>query len=98
MKNYLWQWQDSEGNSGSSSGEVSEIIGYGTITVTLTVEDDLGLTDTVNDMIVTTQGPQVTGLTATNQDSGVLLSWEWSGGPTDLSYSGIVNELAILLA
>ena len=83
VKNYLWQWQDSEGNSGFSSGEVSEIIGYGTITVTLTVEDDLGLTDTVNDMIVTTQGPQVTGLTATNQDSGVLLSWEWSGGPAD---------------
>ena len=83
VKNYLWQWQDSEGNVGSSSGKVAEIIGYGTITVTLTVEDDLGLTDTVNDIIVTTQGPQVTELTAINQDSGVLLSWEWSGDTAD---------------
>ena len=78
VKNYLWQWQDSEGNSGSTSGKIAEIIGYGTITVTLTVEDDLGLTDTVSDIIVTTQGPRVTGLIATNQDSRVLLSWEWS--------------------
>ncbi|MED5308615.1 MAG: hypothetical protein VYA95_04630, partial [Candidatus Thermoplasmatota archaeon] len=83
VKNYLWQWQDSEGNEGASSGKVAEIIGYGTITVTLTVEDDLGLTDTVNDIIVTTQGPQVTELTAINQDSGVLLSWEWSGDTAD---------------
>ena len=83
VKNYLWQWQDSEGNSGSTSGKIAEIIGYGTITVTLTVEDDLGLTDTVNDMIVTTQGPRVTGLIVTNQDSGVLLSWEWSGEQAD---------------
>ena len=83
VKNYLWQWQDSEGNSGSTSGKIAEIIGYGTITVTLTVEDDLGLTDTVSDIIVTTQGPRVTGLIATNQDSGVLLSWEWSGEQAD---------------
>ena len=83
VKNYLWQWQDSEGNSGSTSGKIAEIIGYGTITVTLTVEDDLGLTDTVSDIIVTTQGPRVTGLIATNQDSRVLLSWEWSGEQAD---------------
>ena len=83
VQNYLWQWQDSDGNSGSSFGEITELIGYGTITVTLTVEDDLGLTDTINDIIVTTQGPQVNGLTAVNQGSEVLLSWEWSGGPAD---------------
>ena len=83
VENYLWQWQDSEGNSGATSGKVAEIIGYGTITITLTVEDDLGLTDTVSDIIVTTQGPRVTGLIATNQDSGVLLSWEWSGEQAD---------------
>ena len=83
LKNYLWQWQDSEGNSGSLSGEMAQIIGYGTIGVTLTIEDDLGLTDSVNSIIVTTQGPQVTGLIATNQDSAVSLSWEWSGGLAD---------------
>jgi hypothetical protein len=83
VKNYLWQWQDSEGNLGSTSGKMAEIIGYGTITVTLTVEDDLGLTDTVSDIIVTTQGPRVTGLIATNQDSRVSLSWEWSGEQAD---------------
>ena len=83
VKNYLWQWQDSEGNSGTTSGKIAEIIGYGAITVTLTVEDDLGLTDTVSDIIVTTQGPRVTGLIATNQDSRVLLSWEWSGEQAD---------------
>ena len=83
VQNYLWQWQDSDGNSGSSSGQVAELIGYGTITVTLTVEDDLGSTDTINDIIVTIQGPQVSGLTAVNQGSEVLLSWEWSDGPAD---------------
>ena len=83
VKNHLWQWQDSEGNSGASSGTIAEIIGYGIITVTLTVEDDLGLTDTVNDIIVTTQGPRVTELTASNEESTVLLSWQWSGGPVD---------------
>ena len=99
VKNYLWQWQDSEGNSGASSGKVAEIIGYGTITVTLTIEDDLGLTDTANDLIVTTQGPKVTGLIATNQDSKVSLSWEWSGGPADfivLRNSEQIGESTVL--
>ena len=84
ITNYLWQYQDSEGNSGAETGKIVEIIGYGEITVTLTVEDDLGLIDILSDVIITTNGPKVSELAARNHDSEVkLLSWEWSGDTAD---------------
>ncbi len=83
ISNYLWQYQDSEGNSGSETGKIAEIIGYGEITVTLTVEDDLGLTDIVTDVIITTQGPKVSELEARNDGTEVSLSWQWTGETVD---------------
>ena len=83
ITNYLWQYQDSEGNSGAEIGKMAEIIGYGEITVTLTVEDDLGLTDIVTGVIVTTQGPKVSELEARNDGAEVSLSWQWSGESVD---------------
>ncbi len=83
ITNYLWQYQDSEGNSGSETGNMAEILGYGEITVTLTVEDDLGLTDIVTDVIITTQGPKVSELEARNDGAEVSLSWQWTGESAD---------------
>ena len=83
ITNYLWQYQDSEGNSGAETGKIVEIIGYGEISVTLTVEDDLGLIDILSDVIITTNGPKVSELAARNDDMEVKLSWQWSGENTD---------------
>ena len=79
ITNYLWEFQDSNGNSVSLSGEQVAIIGSGTIGLILTVEDDLGLIGTTTKIIQTTQGPSVTELTASNEPSGVMLDWQWSG-------------------
>ena len=79
ITNYLWEYQDSNGNSVSLSGEQVAIIGSGTIGLILTVEDDLGLIGTTTKIIQTTQGPSVTELTASNEPSGVMLDWQWSG-------------------
>ena len=79
ITNYVWQYQDSEGNQGSATGQSVEIIGYGTIGMSLTVEDDLGLTATLNSIIVTTQGPVISELSAVNDDREVLLTWQYSG-------------------
>ena len=83
ITNYLWQYQDSEGNSGAETGKIVEIIGYGEITVTLTVEDDLGLIDILSDVIITTNGPKVSELAARNDGIEVKLSWQWSGENAD---------------
>mgnify|MGYP005658632097 FL=1 len=55
------------------------IIGSGMIGLILTVEDDLGLIGTTTKIIQTTQGPSVSELTASNEPSGVMLDWQWSG-------------------
>ena len=83
ITNYLWQYQDSEGNSGAETGKIVEIIGYGEISVTLTVEDDLGLIDILSDVIITTNGPKVSELAARNDGMEVKLSWQWSGENAD---------------
>ena len=62
---------------------MAEIIGYGEITVTLTVEDDLGLTDIETEVIITTQGPKVSELEARNDGAEVSLSWQWTGESAD---------------
>ena len=85
ITNYLWQYQDSEGNQASATGQSVEIIGYGTIGMSLTVEDDLGLTATLNSIIVTTQGPIISELSAVNDDKEVLLTWQYSGDNTEFS-------------
>ena len=85
ITNYLWQYQDSEGNQASATGQSVEIIGYGTIGMSLTVEDDLGLTATVNRIIVTTQGPIISELSAVNDDKEVLLTWQYSGDNAEFS-------------
>ena len=82
INNYLWQYSDSEGNSGTATGSNVEITGFGNIEVILTVEDDLGLTNTATTNLITTQGPRVTGLTAVNINDGVELLWQWSGDDT----------------
>ena len=85
ITNYLWQYQDSEGNQASATGQSVEIIGYGTIGMSLTVEDDLGLTATLNSIIVTTQGPIISELSAVNDDKEVLLTWQYSGDNAEFS-------------
>ena len=85
ITNYVWQYQDSEGNQGSATGQSVEIIGYGTIGMSLTVEDDLGLTATLNSIIVTTQGPVISELSAVNDDKEVLLTWQYSGDNAEFS-------------
>ena len=85
ITNYLWQYQDSEGNQASATGQSVEIIGYGTIGMSLTVEDDLGLTATLNSIIVTTQGPVISELSAVNDDKEVLLTWQYSGDNAEFS-------------
>ena len=82
VANYFWQYQDSLGNSGIVVGEQIEIIGQGTIGIILTVEDDLGLVDTVTQIIQTTTGPSASGLIVSNSPAGVSLSWGWSGDDT----------------
>ena len=77
--NYLWQYQDSSGNLVSLTGEQIEIIGTGTIGIILTVEDDLGLTATTTRVIQTSQGPSASGLVASNEPTGVELTWQWTG-------------------
>ena len=100
ITNYLWEFQDSNGNSVSLSGEQVAIIGSGTIGLILTVEDDLGLIGTTTKIIQTTQGPSVTELTASNEPSGVMLDWQWSGNLVEFlifrngEQIGVTSELS----
>ena len=100
ITNYLWEYQDSNGNSVSLSGEQVAIIGSGTIGIILTVEDDLGLIGTTTKIIQTTQGPSVSEFTAANEPSGVALDWQWSGDSVEFiifrngEQIGVTSELS----
>ena len=97
--NYLWEYQDSNGNSVSLTGEQIELIGSGTIGIILTVEDDLGLTATTTRVIQTSQGPSASGLFALNEPAGVKLTWQWSGDSAEFTILrngeevGVTSEL-----
>ena len=77
--NYLWEFQDSSGDTQITTGKQVEVIGECTIGIILTVEDDLGLVGTNTRIIQTTAGPEVKSLTGLNTPTGVQLSWEWTG-------------------
>ena len=63
----------------SSEGEIISIITTGTISISLTVEDDLGSTATTTQSIQTIQGPTISALVAQNDDGDVDLTWQWDG-------------------
>ena len=90
--NYLWEFQDSSGDTQITTGKQVEIIGEGTIGIILTVEDDLGLVGTNTRIIQTTSGPEVKSLTGLNTPTGVQLSWEWTGEEVEFTImrNGIV--------
>jgi len=77
--NHHWDWQDSSGQSGVVEGDIVEIIANGLITVTLTVEDELGQSSEVVQTIQTTTGPKITTLVAENKGMNVELNWQWDG-------------------
>ena len=79
IANYYWQWSDNFGNPMSSEGEIISIITTGTISISLTVEDDLGSTATTTQSIQTIQGPTISALVAQNDDGDVDLTWQWDG-------------------
>ncbi len=79
ISNYYWQWNDNFGNQMSSEGEIISIITTGTISISLTVEDDLGSTATTTQSIQTIQGPTISALVAQNDDGEVDLTWQWDG-------------------
>ncbi len=75
---YVWSW-----NGQSATGPTLALVLAGSETVTLTVTDTNGATDTTTVELVPVVGPSVTQLQATaKSDGSVELTWAWDGEVT----------------
>ena len=79
IETYSWQWSDNNGNSGIGSGKSFSFIAKGSVTITLTVFDELGSNGYSSINLQTEAGPKVTSLEAESVQQQVKLSWAWSG-------------------
>lgn len=95
-----WAWDFGDGNTSTSQNPVHTYASAGAFTVSLTVTDDEGLTDTVSGEVVVSESdpptPPVAGFTYTMSDLVVtftdtstddesIVSWDWQFGDGNAS-------------
>jgi len=79
IESYAWQWSDNNEGSGAATGRTISIIPTGSVTVILTVYDELGGSGYTSSTFQTGVGPKVKVLTAESEQANVKLEWQWNG-------------------
>lgn len=76
---YQWTWSDTNGASGTGTGQAFTFMPTAAASVNLLVTDDMGATAAATTLVVPVQGPTISNLEASPLGQDIELTWAYEG-------------------